>query len=468
MMRRIKFNLFVFFFIFEKGFTLEILCNNIRLYGGKAMCQNKDIFSFEVFRQMPGGFFIYDAHQENIVFVNDYVIQLYGCCNEKEFMDHVDGSFRGMVHPEDLDHVEDEIQFQVNHSLEGYDYVEYRIIQKNGQIKWVDDYGRLIHQEDGQDLFYVFIVDSTEKKELQQDMKRYNEQQQVLIEMAKDVVFDVSCQTKTIEIYGKFEERFGRKPEINDFVKLLGEHIIEDHYQIVLNENVVSFYDLDADTDEVFIENDKHENIWSQCQSAKFYDDYGQPRRIVGRLLDTHYQILKQKHYQHDAQRDPLTGIYNRRTARQQIDYLLSHMNDDQECLLAIFDIDDFKVINDSYGHPIGDSVLKYVAYGLMAFHGEMNVYSRIGGDEFLLFIPDIQNREETLSKIERLTVIEPNQKNYLIKGVPRVTISIGIVFQKGNHFNCDALYYLADKALYQAKKEHKGSMGIYNTKEMR
>lgn len=431
------------------------------------MYQNKEIFSFEVFKHMPGGFFIYDAHQENIIFVNDYVIQLYGCHNEKEFMEYVHGNFRGMVHPEDIADVEKEIQYQVNHSIEGYDYVEYRIIQKNGQIKWVDDYGRLIHQTDGQDLFYVFIVDSTEKKELQQEMKRRNEQQQVLIEMAKDVVFDVSCQTKTIEIYGKFEERFGRKPEIKDFVKLLGEHIIEDRYQIALNQDDVNFYDLDADTDEVLIQNDKKESIWSQCQLAKFYDNHGKPRRIVGRLLDTHYQILKQRHYQRDAQRDPLTGIYNRRTARQQIDYLLNNMKKEQECLLAIFDVDDFKGINDQYGHPIGDSVLKYVAFGLMSFHGEMNVYSRIGGDEFLLFIPDVQNREEILSKIKCLTVIEPNEKNYLIKGVPRVTISIGVIFQQGNYFNCDALYYMADKALYQTKKENKGTMGIYNVKEM-
>lgn len=141
-----------------------------------------------------------------------------------------------MVHPDDLDHVESEIKQQVENSLEGYDYVEYRIIQKNGQVRWVDDYGRLIHQANGEDVFYVFIVDSTEKKQLQYELKRRNDQQQVLIDMAKDVVFDVSYHDKTIDIYGKFEERFGRKPCLDDFQKLLGQHIIDEQYQIHMHQ----------------------------------------------------------------------------------------------------------------------------------------------------------------------------------------------------------------------------------------
>jgi diguanylate cyclase (GGDEF)-like protein/PAS domain S-box-containing protein len=435
---------------------------------GKAMDQNRDVSPFELFKYMPGGFLIYSAyHNEDILFVNDYIIKLYGCCHEKEFMELVHGSFKGMVHPDDLDHVESEIKQQVENSLEGYDYVEYRIIQKNGQVRWVDDYGRLIHQANGEDVFYVFIVDSTEKKQLQYELKRRNDQQQVLIDMAKDVVFDVSYHDKTIDIYGKFEERFGRKPCLDDFQKLLGQHIIDEQYQIHMHQVQLDYQNFDSDTDEIYIRNHRNENIWSQCQLAKFYDDNAQNSRIVGRLLDTHYQILKQKHYQRDAQRDPLTGIYNRRMARGQIDSLLAQMDETQECLLAIFDIDDFKEINDTYGHPIGDSVLKYVAYGLMEFHGEHNVYSRIGGDEFLLFIPDVQDKKEILTRIERLTLIEPDQQNYLIKSIPRVTISIGVVCQKGNRYNCDVLYYLADKALYGTKKDCKGTMRIYNEKEM-
>lgn len=82
----------------------------------------------------------------------------------EDFMDMVNNSFKGMVHPEDLNRVKCDIEQQVDHSDENMDYVQYRIIRKDGQIRWIDDCGHLENSEWGEEnrLFYVFIKDITD------------------------------------------------------------------------------------------------------------------------------------------------------------------------------------------------------------------------------------------------------------------------------------------------------------------
>ena len=117
--------------------------------------------------QIPGGFFIYRANgTEEILYANAAVLRLFLCDTMEEFMELTGNSFRGMVHPEDLDAVEKSIADQIATSQYDLDYVEYRIIQKDGSIRWIEDYGHFIHSETAGDIFYVFIADATEKREL--------------------------------------------------------------------------------------------------------------------------------------------------------------------------------------------------------------------------------------------------------------------------------------------------------------
>lgn len=117
--------------------------------------------------QIPGGFFIYRADEtEEILYVNAAVLRLFCCDTMEEFMELTGNSFKGMVHPEDLDAVEKSIKEQIATSQYDLDYVEYRIIPKDGNIRWIEDYGHFIHSETIGDIFYVFIADATEKREI--------------------------------------------------------------------------------------------------------------------------------------------------------------------------------------------------------------------------------------------------------------------------------------------------------------
>ena len=113
---------------------------------------------------MPGGFFIYHADgNEELIYANMAMVGICGCDSLEDFKEHIGGSFRGLVHPDDLLRVENSIQEQIGSSDKALDYVEYRMIRKDGSIRWLRDYGRFVHTEVYGDVFYVFVEDATEQ-----------------------------------------------------------------------------------------------------------------------------------------------------------------------------------------------------------------------------------------------------------------------------------------------------------------
>jgi len=116
--------------------------------------------------EMPGGFFIYQAdEQEQILYANKALLRIFRCDTFEEFQELTGNSFQGVVHPDDLESVHKSIWEQIANSQYDLDYVEYRIIQKGGTIRWVEDYGHFIHSETEGDIFYVFVGDATEKRQ---------------------------------------------------------------------------------------------------------------------------------------------------------------------------------------------------------------------------------------------------------------------------------------------------------------
>lgn len=112
--------------------------------------------------EMPGGFFIYRDDDGQILYVNRAVLRTFGCETEEEFRELTGGTFHGLVHPEDRAAVEASIREQICDSRYDLDYVEYRIIRKDGSICWVEDFGHFIRTEKLGNVFYVFLADVTE------------------------------------------------------------------------------------------------------------------------------------------------------------------------------------------------------------------------------------------------------------------------------------------------------------------
>ena len=124
--------------------------------------------------QVPGGFFVYrDDEEQELIFVNSICYRLFGCKDEAEFRELTGFRFRGLVHPEDYDRVQASIESQIESpDSNNLDYVEYRIIRRDGSVRWVDDYGHLARLPGYGDVFYVFIGDITEKHYALEEIRR--------------------------------------------------------------------------------------------------------------------------------------------------------------------------------------------------------------------------------------------------------------------------------------------------------
>ena len=114
---------------------------------------------------LPGGFLIYRADgNEDIIYANAALIRMFECKNTQEFLDYTGNTFKGIVYREDYEDISKSIEQQIANKGDNLDYVEYRILTKKGNIRYVEDYGHFIKTKLG-DIFYVFITDSTEKTE---------------------------------------------------------------------------------------------------------------------------------------------------------------------------------------------------------------------------------------------------------------------------------------------------------------
>ncbi|MBQ9262918.1 MAG: response regulator [Clostridia bacterium] len=119
----------------------------------------------DIGKHMPGGFFIYKAEApEELIYANQAVIDIFGCDDLEDFKRLTGYTFKGMLEPDDYQAISNSIVQQIDGSKDDYDHVEYRIIRKDGAVRWVDDYGHFTETEAYGGIYYVFISDITEKR----------------------------------------------------------------------------------------------------------------------------------------------------------------------------------------------------------------------------------------------------------------------------------------------------------------
>ena len=111
--------------------------------------------------------FIYKAEgDEEIIYINDAAISLFGCSDYDDFKAHTGNTFKGMLHPEDYEKVNSSVNDQIRANNTNIDHVEYRIIRKDGAVRWIDDYGHYTETDNYGGIYYVFIADITENHDM--------------------------------------------------------------------------------------------------------------------------------------------------------------------------------------------------------------------------------------------------------------------------------------------------------------
>ena len=122
-------------------------------------------FTKDMFNEVPGSILVYKAvDNEDILYVSREILELFECDSISEFLEYTKHSFKGIVHPEDFAKTEVAIWNQINSNSKGRDYVKYRIITKQGNIKTVEDFGHLVHHKVHGDIFFVFMYDEKDRQ----------------------------------------------------------------------------------------------------------------------------------------------------------------------------------------------------------------------------------------------------------------------------------------------------------------
>ena len=161
------------------------------------------------------------------------------------------------------------------------------------------------------------------------------------------------------------------------------------------------------------------------------------------------------------AQRDALTGLYNKKTTEDMIERFLEENGEDSYNGLLIMDVDYFKQVNDTYGHIVGDKVLKSFGRLLAKLFREQDIIGRIGGDEFMVLIRNINDVEIARSRVKKL-IEEVRALQIPELAGNGITISVGIAYAPDHGPTFMELYRHADTALYQVKRGGRNGFSVY------
>jgi diguanylate cyclase (GGDEF)-like protein/PAS domain S-box-containing protein len=180
------------------------------------------------------------------------------------------------------------------------------------------------------------------------------------------------------------------------------------------------------------------------------YEDITVIREAEGRLL-------------YLAERDSLTGLFNRRRFEQELNHLIDQgERDGHNVAMLFFDLDEFKSVNDHFGHRMGDTVLIQLATEIRRQLRRSEFFARLGGDEFALLVSDITESELRLLAERMVRTISEVQFNLSGQRLT-LTTSLGVAVYPGHATDAENLVVHADLAMYQAKEAGKNTWCLYN-----
>ena len=197
---------------------------------------------------------------------------------------------------------------------------------------------------------------------------------------------------------------------------------------------------------------------WCRAHMSVLFDSRRRRRWVIGKLTDISQDRLLAERLEQQARTDSLTALLNRAGLEEAI-RLRVEGAPDKPCAIVLLDIDDFKEINDFYGHDVGDDVLRTLAEFLRGHFRGTDIVGRLGGDEFMALMEGVDSREKLRQALLRLK----SGLSRLHAGEVRVGCSAGAVLFPTDGDSFDALYKGADVVLYDAKRAGKGRFTVYD-----
>lgn len=367
-----------------------------------------------------------------------------------------------LVHPEDRGELLKNLRekFQSGNVAD----VQYRVVARDDSIRWMLSRNHLTISEDGEEYIHAIVLDNSEAHKAYEAIERKIHRYEIILSQTENVLFEWDMETDTIVVSDTWESIFGFAP-IRDHVWEALEHGTFFHPDDVeLMEEAIarlqngSHYEMA----EVRVATARGRYLWCRFRATAIQNERDELQKISGIIINIDAEKQSNQALQERAERDSLTKLLNKSAGRKQAEEYFNRQGETVNCALLMIDLDNFKQINDRYGHLFGDTVLTQSARVLKKMFRSQDIIARMGGDEFMVLMRGISDEELLKNRSRQLTNVFANTFRSLSQEVA-LSCSVGIAVAPVHGQSYFELFQHADQAMYQAKSKGKNTFAFYD-----
>jgi diguanylate cyclase (GGDEF)-like protein/PAS domain S-box-containing protein len=398
----------------------------------------------------------------NITFVNEAFCKILGYSQEEL----TGRPFADFLHPDDKTIVLEKFAEGLGHPEVEY-HLEFRAIHKDGHVVWIYPSVSPIFYNNILSAGMAIVFDITERKQLEETINKSEARYRTILEEIQDNYFEVdiagnftfvndaTCRTlgySKEELIGVNYSVFMAKEDIEvvyqDFNRVYrtGETIKGLSYKFIQKNGNIGFGELSVSA----IKNEKGEVIAFRGIAR----DVTERKRMERELHDI-------------AMHDFLTGLPNRMLLQDRLGVGLEQaQRNDTRLAVMMLDLDRFKVVNDTFGHGIGDRLLAAAGERLVGLVRKSDTIARVGGDEFFVLLPKITKIEDIIKVAQK--ILAAFHKPFILDDNKiRITTSVGIAVYPEDGADVETLLRNADIAMYWVKEQGRDNYALYHANKV-
>lgn len=392
-----------------------------------------------------------DAHW-TMEFVSEGCFALTGY-TEEDLLFNSRISYDQITHPDDRQHVRDTILEAVQNNRR-FD-IEYRIVRADGSIRHVWERGTNIsHDSKAWDILEGFIQDVTERKQADEALREAERRYRSIFENAIEGIYQSTPNDGYLAVNPALARMYGYESpqQLISTLRDIDHQVYVDPQRRLEFKRLMSKHGVVTNF-ESRVHRRNGEIIWISENARSVYNSDGTLLFFEGTVEAITERKLHEAEIQFQATHDALTGLPNRTLLYDRMQQAVLHSERyGNLTAIAFLDLDQFKFINDSLGHQVGDELLKITAQRLTSCLRESDTVARQGGDEFVLLLTDQPNEEAITHTMQRVLheVSQPWKANDLEF---QITCSIGLTLCPDDGRDAETLLKNADSAMYKAKE---------------
>ncbi len=346
--------------------------------------------------------------------------------------------------------------------------LEFRLTTKSGRVIWALEKCQLFTGEDGFEYLNCVLIDITKTKAAQEKLRLTMERHQIILNQTNDIIFEWDINQDRIHYSANWLKKFGYQPITENVSQKIPQvsHLMPQDIPGFLNLMQDVIAGLAYGETEVRVADADGHYLWCRIRATTQFNAEGKPLKAIGVILDIDSEKRLAQDLIEKAKKDHLTNLYNKNAAFRRIKEFMKQEQKTTNSAMMLIDLDNFKAINDNFGHMFGDAVLIEVA-GLLKklFHLE-DIIARVGGDEFLIYIHNLPQEEILAEKAKSLINAIQNILAQELQSC-HLSCSIGAAYYHKDAENFHDLYQCCDRALHSAKVQGKNKCALYDKDTM-